>query len=162
MRSRSPGSPQRGALGDGFPGGDDAGVGIDSNADGEHGGRSSGDRDRGSVTAEFAVVVPAVILLLALCLSAMQVATLQIRLQDAASLAARSVARGGGSPASALGLVRGASADIDRRGDLVCVRLAVDARVFGGIIPGVRLTAMSCSSRGAGAVGGRENESFGG
>ena len=51
-------------------------------------------RDRGMVTAELAVAVPAVVLVLALCLAAVRVAVDQVRCVDAARIAARAAARG--------------------------------------------------------------------
>ena len=107
--------------------------------------RSPSPAERGSVTAEFAIAIPAVVLLLALCLSAVQVATLQLRLQDAAALAAQTAARGGGSTAGALELVRGASVEVQRRDDFVCARLVLEAKVFGGLLAGIPLAARSCS-----------------
>jgi hypothetical protein len=74
--------------------------------------------DEGSVAAEFAVAMPAVVLVLALCLGALQLGGAQIQLQDAASAAARSVARGGTAPAHP-----GIRLSIETRGDLVCVAL---------------------------------------
>ncbi len=46
------------------------------------------------VTAELAVAVPAVVLVLALCLAAVRVAVDQVRCVDAARIAARAAARG--------------------------------------------------------------------
>ena len=49
---------------------------------------------RGAVTAEFAVAIPAVILLLGLLLSAVSAGVAQIRVEEAARSAARTLARG--------------------------------------------------------------------
>lgn len=107
--------------------------------------------DAGSVTAEFVVVVPAVVLLLALCLSAMQLSGRQLRLQDAAAGAARSAARGDGA-ASAAGLVErlapGAALEVTASGDLMCVRLDADGGLAGGLFAAVPLAARSCAPRG--------------
>ncbi len=46
------------------------------------------------VTAELAVAVPAVVLVLAMCLAAVRVAVDQVRCVDAARIAARAAARG--------------------------------------------------------------------
>jgi hypothetical protein len=54
----------------------------------------SADRERGSATAELAVALPAVALVLALCLGAVQVVARQVRLTDAAADAARALGRG--------------------------------------------------------------------
>lgn len=51
-------------------------------------------RDEGAVTAEFAVALPAVIVVLALCLGAASVGIAQSRLEESARVAARAFARG--------------------------------------------------------------------
>lgn len=81
-------------------------------------------RDRGSVTAEFAAVVPAVMLVLAAALGGMQLCSQQLRLQDAAAVTARSLARGDPAPA-----FPGASLSTHRQGDLVCARLSLPPRL---------------------------------
>jgi Flp pilus assembly protein TadG len=101
--------------------------------------------DGGSVTAEFAVTMPAVILVLAFCLSGMQVAGQQLRLQDAAAAAARSMARGDSAAATAGRLAPGASVTERSDGDIDCVTLTVQPRVAGGAIAGFTLTASSCA-----------------
>jgi len=50
--------------------------------------------DRGSVTAEFALLLPALVLLLALGLGAVQAVLAQVQCVDAARAAARAAARG--------------------------------------------------------------------
>lgn len=56
--------------------------------------RSSGDRFRGSATAETAVALPALVLLLAAALWAVSAAGAQVRCVDATRLGARALARG--------------------------------------------------------------------
>jgi Flp pilus assembly protein TadG len=100
------------------------------------------------VTAEFATVVPAVILVLACCLSGLQLAGENLRLQDAAATAARSLARGeSGSTASAhaSGIVPGASLSRSDRGDLVCATVSAPATAAGGLLRAMTLTASSCA-----------------
>lgn len=103
--------------------------------------------DRGSVTAEFAAVVPAVVLLLALCLGGLQLTSHQLRVQDAAAVAARVTARG--EPGSASGyvaqLVPGASLSVDARGELVCA--VVRAAPAAGPFRGITLIGSSCAPR---------------
>ena len=102
-------------------------------------------RDRGSVTAEFATVVPAVLLVLACCLGGLQLATTQLRLQDAAAAAARSIARGesvAAASARAAQLVRGASLARSDRGGMTCVRLRSPGAA--GPFAAVTVTAASC------------------
>lgn len=62
--------------------------------------------ERGSVTAEFACVMPAVIMVLLLALGSFQVVSQQIRVSDAASTAARMLGRFG--PAGLAGLIASA------------------------------------------------------
>lgn len=106
---------------------------------------SPGSDDRGSVAAEFAVALPAVLLVLALGVAALGACSRQVRLQDAAADAARLVARGDsverahGAVAAA---VPGARLRVSRPGDLVCA----EARAPSGI-PFARLdvTAQGCA-----------------
>ena len=93
--------------------------------------------DRGSVTAEFAVVIPAVIVVLACCLGGMRLAGEQLQLQATAAAAARAVSRGDAAPATAATLQR---AD---RGDLACVTASASAGL--GVLGGVTLRATSCA-----------------
>jgi hypothetical protein len=100
--------------------------------------------DRGSVTAEFAAVVPAVILVLAFALGAMQISGEQLRLQAAVAQAARSYGRG---DAGASAPVEQVSSDAEvsriRSGELVCVTATVPANL--GILIGITLIARSCA-----------------
>jgi len=100
----------------------------------------------GSVTAEFAIALPAVVLVLALCLAAIQLASQQIRVQDAAALTARSIAREDEPSASAASrLVPGLSITRWTRGELECVTATAPAA--GGVIAllGLELRASSCA-----------------
>jgi len=89
----------------------------------------SGD-ERGSVTAEFAVVLPAVVLVLVLAVSALGATGRQVRLEQAAAQAARLAARG--EPDARVRAVAAAvagpvSVDVRADGDLVCVSLTADS-----------------------------------
>ena len=98
--------------------------------------------DRGSVTAEFAIALPAVVLVLAACLWGLQVAGQQLRLQDAAAAAARSLARGestGVAAARASRLVPGSTLAREPDGDLECARLSLTVPL------GLTLTARGCA-----------------
>lgn len=100
--------------------------------------------DRGSVTAELAVALPAVVALVAALVWGLQLAAVQVRLQDAAALAARAIARGEPLPERALAAAAsGASAVSRQDGDLVCVR--VSAQPGGPLGLGVPLAADSCA-----------------
>jgi Flp pilus assembly protein TadG len=84
--------------------------------------------ERGSVAAEFAVAMPAVLLVLATAVGGVQLAGLQLRAQDAAADAARSYARGEGTGVVIARLTRqlpGARVTSESRGDLVCARVTV-------------------------------------
>ena len=102
--------------------------------------RSPSRADAGGAAAEFAVALPAVLLVLAGALAGVGVAALQVRAQDAAADAARLLGRGEGPGAVAAQLARqlpGASWTSSSEGDLVCVRIAVrgagPAAAFGAI-----------------------------
>ena len=97
------------------------------------------------MAAEFAVAVPAVMLVLACCLGSVQLASQQVRLQDAAAVAARATARG--DPVEVGRLVPGASAAIESGGELVCVAATVHGP---GLFSAITLTARSCALAGGG------------
>ena len=101
--------------------------------------------DRGSVTAEFAVALPAVVFVLALCLTGMQAVGQQLRLADATAHAARSLARGESADVAAARAARevpGASITQSTDGDLTCVTGSAPAAL------GLTVTASSCALSG--------------
>ena len=104
--------------------------------------------ERGSVAAEFAAVIPAVILILAFGLTSLQLAGQQVRLQDAAADAARILGRGD-SQALAAEVARmaaaGARITTTRPSGLVCVTLAAPAPSPVGTALGLELSARSCA-----------------
>lgn len=102
--------------------------------------------ERGSVTAEFAVALPSVVLVLAACLSGLAVTGQQLRLQDAAALAARTLARDGDPESLVARLVPGARVSRQADGDLACVALTLPATLT-GLLP-LTLTARSCALAG--------------
>jgi Flp pilus assembly protein TadG len=107
--------------------------------------RGLGD-DRGSVVAEFAVALPAVVLVMLLGAGALGACARQVRIQDAAADASRLIARGesdGRAQAVAAAAVSGAHVVIDARGDLICVTISAAA----GTLP-LRLDATSCALAG--------------
>ncbi|WP_345803419.1 TadE family type IV pilus minor pilin [Microbacterium sp. AZCO] len=102
--------------------------------------------DRGSVVAEFAVALPAVALVLLLGGGALAAGARHVRLQDAAADAARLIARDEPESAAAAVVARavaGASAAVDRTGELVCVTASAPAGVVA-----ITLTARSCALAG--------------
>lgn len=107
--------------------------------------------ETGSITAEFAAVVPAVLLVLAFCLGAVQLVGQQLRLTDAAANAARSLARGDGlalATARVSAAVGAASLHHRRDGDFVCVRLAMPAAFAPAALAGVTVTGRGCALAG--------------
>jgi hypothetical protein len=104
-------------------------------------------RERGSATAELAVAFPAVLGVLALLLGGVQVAALQVRVQDAAADAARGLGRGdaAGEVRSRLGAqVPGATLSSWVDGELLCVR--VEAVPAGPVaVLGLRAGAGACA-----------------
>lgn len=104
--------------------------------------------DRGSATAEFAVVVPAIVLVIALTAGCLAAAGRQVRLEQGVAQAARLAARGepadrvaGIVAAVAGGAVDGVSDD----GDLVCVSASAPTRLPLLVPP---LRARSCALSG--------------
>jgi Flp pilus assembly protein TadG len=102
--------------------------------------------DRGAITAEFAVAMPAIVLVLLLGVGVLGAGARQIRLQDAAADAARLVARGD-DPGRAHAVVAsvGGTASVEPRGDLVCVVARAPAPLT---LPLPDLTATSCALAG--------------
>lgn len=104
--------------------------------------------ERGSVAAELAIALPAVLLALLLGVGALNAAAAQVSLQDAAADAARLLGRGE-SAARAAGVVSqidGASMASQTVGDLVCVTASVRFRV--GRVISIPLSARSCALSG--------------
>ncbi len=97
--------------------------------------------DRGSITAEFVITVPVVMVLLATCLGGIAVVGQQIRLQDAAAAAAREAGRGSGVTIAAR-LVPGSGVSQSTQGELACVTVSSVARVAALTLP---LVATSCA-----------------
>jgi hypothetical protein len=82
------------------------------------------------VTAEFAVALPAVILVVTLGVAALGAGARTVRLQDAAADAARLVARGESADrALAVVAAAGGTARVEPRGDLVCVTAQAPASI---------------------------------
>ncbi|MDN3496953.1 TadE family type IV pilus minor pilin [Planococcus sp. APC 4015] len=98
--------------------------------------------DRGAVVAEFAIALPAVALVLLLCAGALGAASRHVRLQDAAADAARLASRGESAAridSAAAAAVEGATTQVSRSGDMVCVTATAPALV------GLTLTATGCA-----------------
>jgi hypothetical protein len=92
--------------------------------------------DTGGAAAEFAVAMPAVMLVLVVLLGGVQAGGLQLRAYDAAADAARSWSRGDDAATVAARLERqlpGASVMRSTRGDLVCATVTVASRLGIGV-----------------------------
>lgn len=107
--------------------------------------------ERGSIAAEFAVVLPAVLLVLVLCVGAASVSLERIAVQSAASAAARAAARGeaGGSVDAAVrASAAGAAVALRREGDFVCASVTTVAGFAAARFVGVRISGSSCALAG--------------
>jgi TadE-like protein. len=109
---------------------------------------ATGRGERGSVTAEFATVVPAVLLVLACCLGGVQTVAQQLRLTDAAADAARSLARGDDTELAAAHVrnsVGAARMSTETKGDFVCVRLTSAAAFAPATMVGFTVAGRGCA-----------------
>lgn len=105
--------------------------------------------EEGAVTAEFAVALPAVTAVLALCLGAVATGTAQIQLEDTVRVAARAAARGDSEESIRQGAdrsSRGASLNITRDGDTVTVQAQRQAPGVIGSITGWVLSAQATTT----------------
>lgn len=103
-------------------------------------------------TAEFALVLPAVVLVLALSLGALGLAWDQIRCVDAARAGARAASRGDSPAAVTLVVDRaapsGAVVSIRRSGELVQVTVVSRPRVAASLLPAwLRASSTASASR---------------
>lgn len=111
--------------------------------------RDWGDRERGSVAAELALALPAVVLTLLLGAGALGAASRQVALQDAAADAARLLGRGedpGRASSAVTAAVPGASVSSSPSGDLICVTARTDVAI--GSVLRLPLQASSCALAG--------------
>jgi Flp pilus assembly protein TadG len=100
--------------------------------------------DRGSVTAEFAAVLPAVVLVLGCALGAMQLAAEQLRLQGADAQAVRLLGRGDPGARELVAAVNpNATLVVRSSGDLICADAKAPASI--GILTGVTIAASACA-----------------
>lgn len=105
-------------------------------------------RDRGAVTAEVAVSIPAVVLVLTVSLGGLSLATTQLRAQDAAADAARLLGRGETELVAqqhVARLVTGARLAVSRSSSLVCVRVEVEQLILA--VP-IAVAGTSCALEG--------------
>lgn len=90
------------------------------------------------------MALPAVLACLALCLGAVQAATQQTRMVEAAAQSARLLARGD-DPAAAAGLATKVQLDVQREGGMVCVNATSASAVTGLGALGLRVSARACA-----------------
>lgn len=104
--------------------------------------------DRGSATAEFAVAVPAVVLVIVLTAGSLAAAGRQVRLEQGTAQSARLAARGesDGRVAAVVAAVAGGSVEsVSEEGELVCVTATAPMRIA---LPLPPLRARSCALAG--------------
>ena len=108
-------------------------------------------RDRGMATAEVAVALPALVVLVAAGMTAVSVLTAQLRCVDAAREAARAAARGEDAA-----IVRslaersgpaGSDVQVTSGGREVEVTVSAEADSVGGLLPAVRVQASAVALR---------------
>jgi hypothetical protein len=115
------------------------------------------DNDRGSVTAEFAVALPALVLVIAVALWGVSAAAAQVACVDAARAGARAASRGEPMPAASAAVLRaaptGARVAISRDGELTRVDVTAEVRApaLSGLPPIIiRERAVAATEPGAG------------
>jgi Flp pilus assembly protein TadG len=110
-----------------------------------------GRRDGGMATAELAVVLPALVLVIAAALTAVSVLLAQLQCVDAAREGARAAARGEPVEVARSAATRVAPAaarvDIGTEGEEVRVTVAATAGKGGGLLPTFRVTATAVALR---------------
>lgn len=104
--------------------------------------------ERGSVTAEFAVALPAVLLVLMLAIGSIMLATQRLALTSAAAQMARLEARGdAGSASTVLGGIAmrgGVAVHRSAQGPLHCVTLS--ASPAGGALSAIQISGRGCAA----------------
>ena len=101
-----------------------------------------GDRDRGSATAELAVCLPALVLLVFAGVTAVAAVRIQLECVDAATQAARAAARGESGPIAGARLAPpGASVAVTLDGDVVRATVRTRVSPLGRHLPGFDVAA---------------------
>jgi hypothetical protein len=115
--------------------------------------RQSGAVDEGTATAEMAVVLPALAVVLVFALWSVAAVTAQLRCVDAALVAARALARGETSDQSVAvaraAAPKGARIVVSRSDDLVVVEVHADVRLPGpwaSALPGMSLAGRAVAA----------------
>jgi hypothetical protein len=103
--------------------------------------------ERGSATAELAVSLPALVLMLFVALTAVVAVRTELECVDAAREAARSAARGEpGEVAGRRVAPAGASVTVSRGGDLIRATVSVRVHPLGGRMPGFDVSASAVAA----------------
>lgn len=117
----------------------------------------TGRRDGGMATAELAVVLPALVLVVAAALTAVSVLLAQLRCVDAAREGARAAARGEpvavARSAAARVAPAAATVNVGVEGEDVRVTVSARAGTGGGLLPTFRVTATAVALREPEATG---------
>ena len=104
-------------------------------------------RDRGSVTAELAVALPVLVLLLLAGLTAVNAVATKMRCVDAAREAARAEARGEpGTVAGTRAAPAGATVSVSSNGDTVQATVVAVAHPLGTLLPGFTIEASAVAA----------------
>ena len=108
-------------------------------------------QDSGMATAELAVALPALVLLVAAGMTAVSVLTAQLRCVDAAREAARAAARGEGAAVVRSLAERsgpaGSDIEVTSGGQEVEVTVSAQAHSVGGLLPAVHVQATAVALR---------------
>ncbi len=111
--------------------------------------------DEGSATAELAVSLPALVLMVFTALTAVTAVRTQLECVDAAREAARAAARGESAvPAGARVAPDGASVSVASGGDTVRATVRVRVHPLGGRLPGIDVSATAVAAVEPGMDGG--------
>ena len=113
----------------------------------------AGAADRGAVTAETALAVPSIVVVLLLAVWVLLGVTAQLRCLDAAHLAARAAARGEADErvraTAAQVAPQRASVEVSRDDGIVEVQVSAQVRPFGGVLqalPGLRVVGRAVAA----------------
>jgi hypothetical protein len=109
------------------------------------------------VTAELAVALPVLAVVLAGCLAVMSAVSMQLRCEDAAGLAARAAARGDPVAlvaAAATAAVPGAVLQLTQQGDVLRATVTATTHPFGTAGPSVPVSASAAALSGIDAAAG--------
>ena len=108
----------------------------------DHRGRkaSAAARERGSVTAEFAVVLPVVLLALLSIVAVGVLGAATVRVQQAAGAVAREAARGGPTEQAAAFAGQGAAVAVNRSGEWARVTVTSEVPLWGLLGPSITVS----------------------